>query len=199
MCQFLETIKCKNGKLFNLRFHQERFNLVRKTNFGQNDIISLTEKINIPSECHNGLFRCRVIYSKKIEKIEFIPHQIRKVNSLKLVYNNEIEYGFKYSERERLTALFEQREKCDDILIIKNQLVMDSYTANAVFYDGEMWWTSDTPLLPGTQRARLISEGKIKVCRIRVDDILKYNAVGLINAMQDLSEMPIIDIKNIMF
>lgn len=199
MSQFIETIKCKDGELHNLRFHQNRFDLARKNYFGLNDPISLQDVIIVPNVCSQGLYRCRVTYSRLIEKIEFVPHQIRNVKSLKLVYDNEIEYGFKYSNRERLTALFEQRGKCDDILIIKNNLVTDSFTANPIFSDGKIWWAPETYLLRGTQREKLISEGKIKVCKIVVDDISKYRSVGLINALQDFEEMPVIGIENIKF
>ncbi len=145
------------------------------------------------------MYRCRVIYSDKIEKIEFIPHQIRKVKSLKLIYDNKIEYNFKYSDREKLTTLFEKRDDCDDILIIKNGFVTDSFTANPVFFDGKTWWTPESCLLPGTQRARLISEGKIKVRPIKTVDILSYKSVGLINALQDFRDMPVIPVNKIKF
>jgi 4-amino-4-deoxychorismate lyase len=97
-----------------------------------------------------------------------------------------MDYRFKYTNRERLNLLFEQRGNCDDILIVKNGFITDSFIANVVFFDGRKWWTPDTPLLPGTQRARLIHEKKISVCPVTPDDLPKYEKAGLINAMQDL-------------
>lgn len=197
MCQLLETIKCNNGKLFNLAFHQARFDVARKNFFALSEKICLRDQIEIPANCKKGLFRCRVIYSEKIEKIEFLPHKFREIKSLKLIEDNEIDYRFKYSNRERLDELFEKRGNCDDILIVKNGLITDSFTANPVFFDGKRWWTPDTPLLPGTQRARLIEEKKLSICRITVNNLSKYKKVGLINAMQNFEDMPVIDIKNI--
>lgn len=193
----IETIKCSNGRLQDLSYHQNRFNLVRKELFGVTELISLDSAIQIPDNAFVGLFRCRVLYSKEVEKIEFLPHTYRTVNSLKLVEDNRIDYHLKYANRERLTQLFEQRGNCDDILIVKNGCITDSYTANPIFYDGATWWTPDTPLLPGTQRTRLIEEGKIEVCRITPDNLTKYTKVGLINAMQDLESMPVIPISEI--
>jgi len=194
MSQFLlETIKCSDGELFNLEFHQRRFDQARKTNFQVHDHIDLQSAIQVPRHAQTGLFRCRVIYSRKIEKIEFLPHQYRHVKSLKLVEDNEIDYQLKYANRERLNQLFEKREDCDDILIVKNGCITDSYTANTLFYDGTDWWTPDSPLLEGTQRARLLDEKKIQPCRITPDDLHKYTKVGLINAMQDLENMPLIE------
>ena len=162
----------------------------------QNKII-LKEVLQIPEIYANGLFRCRVTYSEKIEKIEFIPHQIKKINSLKLIEDNDIDYQFKFSDRGKLSQLFEKRGNCDDILIVKNGLISDSSTANPIFFDGDKWWCSDSPLLAGTQRSRLINEGKIKVCKITKNDISRYEVVGLINAMQDFDEMPVINTSNI--
>lgn len=197
MYQLVETIKCKDGKLFNLRYHQSRFNLTRRALLNSKDEIKLEKSIKIPEECSTGLFRCRVIYGEKIEKIEFQPHRYRKVNSLKLIEDNEMDYPFKFSNREKLNLLFEQRGTCDDILIVKNGFITDSFIANVVFFDGRKWWTPDTPLLPGTQRARLIHEKQIFVCPVTPDDLPKYTKAGLINAMQDFETMPVISISNI--
>ena len=197
MCQLVETIKCKNGKLENLRYHQARFDLSRKSLFGDERIIPLGEVIEIPTKFRKGLFRCRLIYSSEIEKIEFHTREYQKVKSLKLVEDNSIDYRLKFTDRKKLTELFEKRENCDDIIIVKNSCITDSYVANVVFFDGREWWTPDTPLLHGTRRAQLIKEGKIKVCRVTPDDLHRFEKAGLINAMQDLNEMPEIKIENI--
>ncbi|WP_167609185.1 aminotransferase class IV [Maribellus sediminis] len=193
----LETIKCHDGKLYNLEFHQSRFAIARKQLFPDAEPISLSGVINIPESAKSGLFRCRVIYSEIIEKIEFVPHEYRPLKSLKLVEDNSIDYSYKYTDRDRLTQLFEQRADCDDILIVKNGCISDSFTANPVFWDGTQWWTPNTPLLPGTQRARLIAEGKIKVCRVTPVNIINYSKVGLINAMQDLENMPVVEMSDV--
>ena len=81
--------------------------------------------------------------------------------------------------------------------MVRKYRITDSFTANPVFFDGGHWWTPDTPLLPGTQRELLISEGKISVCRITPTDLSKYEKVGLINALQDMNDMPVISVENI--
>ncbi len=197
MCQLVETIRCFNGKLINLQYHQSRFNFARKAHFRPCNEIILSQSVKVPEKFSTGLFRCRVVYSQDIEKIEFLPHQYRPVKSLKLVENNHIDYRYKYTSRESLEQLFNQRDGCDDILIVKNGSISDSFSANAVFFDGKKWWTPDTPLLPGTQRARLIHEKKIFVCSIKRDDLPKYQIAGLINAMQDLNKMPLVKINRI--
>lgn len=193
----LETIKCLDGTLYNLQWHTIRFNQARKEYFGLNTKMNLANFVKVPSSSKKGLLKCRVTYSKTIDKLEFLPHECRKIESLKLIENNTINYNFKFSNREELNNLFEQREDCDDILIVKNGFITDSFTANPIFFDGEIWWTPDTPLLPGTQRARLISEKKISVCKISPSDLPNYKKVGLINALQDMDDMPVIDMDNI--
>lgn len=197
MSQLLETLKCKDGILYNLDWHNSRFNKARKEYFGLSTKMNLVNFIKIPHSFKNGLFRCRISYSTSIENIEFIPHEYRKIESIKLVVDNAIDYHLKFADRQKLQNLFEQREDCDDIIILKNGRITDSFNANLVFFDGQKWWTSDTPLLPGTQRARLIDEGKIEVCVITPISLSRYKKIGFINALQDLEEMPIIDIKNI--
>lgn len=197
MCQLFETIKCVDGQLLNLEFHQERFDRSRKMYFDSNSSILLHERISVPDNCKTGIFRCRVTYLKQIEKVEFIRHEYRKVESLKLVFDDSVNYPFKYVDRNYLTQLFGKRGDCDDILIVKNNCITDSYTANPIFFDGEKWWTPDTVLLPGTQREKLLHEGKISVRKITPADLNSYIKAGLINALQSIENMPVIDVKNI--
>lgn len=197
MYQLVETIKCSDGKLENLRYHQSRLNLSRKALFRPCKEINLQDSVAVPEEYRKGLFRCRVIYSRNIEKIEFLPYRARAVTSLKLVEGQYIDYRYKYTDRQNLENLFSRRGTCDDILIVKNGFISDSFVANAVFFDGKKWWTPDTPLLPGTQRARLIHEKKLFVCPVTPGDLHKYQKAGLINAMQDLNDMPEVEISRI--
>ena len=140
MCQLLETIKLEDGQLFNLEFHNKRLNEARKACFGECNDLNLNELISVPDDKKKGLFRCRVTYSKHIEKIEFIPHIYRPVQSLILIVDNTIDYSYKYKNRDYLQSLFEQKGQADDILIVKNGFITDSYTANPVFFDGKIWW-----------------------------------------------------------
>jgi 4-amino-4-deoxychorismate lyase len=43
-----------------------------------------------------------------------------------------------------------------------------------------------------------LSEKKISACRITYKDISKYKKVGLINALNNMEEMPEIEIANIL-
>lgn len=197
MSPLRESLKLKDGKLFNLDFHNRRMNIARKKYFGLESKLSLGQIITIPEDKRMGLFRCRVTYSPEIDKIEFISPTYRKIKSLKLIIENNIDYQFKYADRHHLQKLYKLRGDCDDILIVKNGFVSDSFTANPVFFDGDKWWTPDTPLLAGTQREKLLEEGKLFACKITPGDLYKYEKVGLINAMQDMEDMPVLNISDI--
>ena len=197
MCQLLETIKLKDGKLFNLSYHSQRMNAARAEIFDTIEPIALEDYIIIPDELKTGLFRCRITYSHEIEKIEFIPQNIRQFKELKVLLHNEIDYHLKYADRRLLNDLFSQRDDADEIIIIKNGMVTDCTIGNLVFWNGRRWETPNTPLLKGTQRQSLLDNKLIFKQRISKDDLKKYTKVGIINAFFDLKNMPIIPIKNI--
>lgn len=193
----IETIKCHNGRLFNLEYHQNRFNSSRKTLLKMPTKVSLSQIIEIPKSAQSGLFRCRITYLEKIERIEFIKHKNREIKSLKLVEDNNIDYRLKFADRHRINLLFKDRGIYDDILIVKNGCITDSSTANVLFYDGKDWITPDTPLLRGTKRAQLLKRGKLKERRITPPDLKLYKKIGLINAMWDLETMPIVELGRV--
>lgn len=194
---FIETIRLTDGQLFNLRFHNKRLNDARNTHFGEKEAWDLTQIIRVPENVKEGLFKCRVTYGERIEKIEFEPYKPRLVQRLRLVNNNTIEYNFKYQNRTFLNELFSQRGEADDVLIIKNGFVTDTSYANIVFWNGQQWITPDTFLLAGTQRAQLLEEGKIFEQKIRAQDLPKYSHARLINSMLDFETTPSILIENI--
>ena len=84
MSPLIETIKCENGKLFNLEFHQLRLEKAQQEYFGRQQNVNLVNEIEIPEYAKTGIFRCRVTFLKSIEKIEFFPYNYREIKSLKV-------------------------------------------------------------------------------------------------------------------
>jgi 4-amino-4-deoxychorismate lyase len=161
--------------------------------------IDLESEISIPENCKSGIFKVRVLYGRSIEKIEIEPYVFRKVQSLKVVRHESVDYHLKYTDRQILQELYAQRGDCDDIIIIKNGFVSDSFTANILFFDGNNWVTPSTPLLKGTKQQFLLDEGIISERKIKEEDINGFQKVGLINAMIDFEEMPVITIEKVCF
>lgn len=196
MYQLFETIKLQNKKLFNIEYHNQRMNNSRKILFGYEDKINLEEAIKLPNGISDNIFKCRVVYSDKIDDIEFQPYYEKKVNSLQAINVDWIDYSYKFLDRSNLQKLL---CKCiaDDVLIIKNGFVTDTSYSNVVFYDGENYYTPNTPLLKGTKREKLLREGIINEAEIKISDIQKYQSVFLINSMLDIDESKGIPIENI--
>ncbi len=197
MCQLVESLKLKDGILQNLEYHQNRMNRSMNELFPDAEKIELVKAITIPENCKSGIYKVRVVYRSEIEKIEIEPYVFRTIQSLKVVHHEQIDYHLKYTNRQVLQELFAQRGLCDDIIIIKYGFVTDSFAANLLFFDGEKWFTPTTPLLMGTKRQLLIERGIISEKEIREEDIRSYQKVGLINALIDFQEMPVIAVEKV--
>jgi len=197
MCQLVESLKLKDGVVQNLEYHQTRMNRSMDELFPNAARINLETAISIPENCTSGVFKVRVLYGSSIEKIEIEPYTYRTIQSLKVVHHSSVDYHLKYTDRQILQELFARRGDCDDIIIIKNGLVTDSFAANLLFFDGETWFTPTTPLLKGTKRQFLLDQGVISEKEIREEEIRSFQKVGLINAMIDFEEMPVITVDQI--
>ena len=133
--------------------------------------------------------RCRIVYDTEIRSVEFFPYQIRSVKTLRLVEDNQVDYGCKYANRSALNRCFAQRGACDDVLIVQNGDVTDTTIANVAFWNGETWFTPSTPLLKGTMRASLLDSNQIQEAKIRVEDLSHFSRLRLFNAMISFGEI----------
>jgi 4-amino-4-deoxychorismate lyase len=197
MYPLVESLKLKGGILQNLEYHQSRMNCSMDELFPKAQKINLKKVVSIPEDCVAGVYKVRVVYGSSVEKIEIEPYSFRTIRSLKVVRHESVDYHLKYTDRQILQELFAQRGDCDDIIIIKNDRITDSFAANLLFFDGKNWHTPTTPLLKGTKRQLLLDRGVISEKEIREEDIRSYPKVGLVNAMVDFEEMPIVPVEQI--
>jgi len=175
---YLETIKILDGVIYHLEYHQLRVNSALKSKTLQlSNIIT-----KIPKE---GLYRCRIVYNPQEYSVNYIPYTKRKISKLKLIYDDSVSYEKKYENRELFEKYLEEKEECDDVLIIKNGLLTDTSIANIALYDGKQWLTPKEPLLEGTCRARLLDKQKIYEADIRIEDFKQFEKIALMNAMID--------------
>jgi 4-amino-4-deoxychorismate lyase len=73
-------------------------------------------------------------------------------------------------------------------------LLTDASYANLVFFNGAEWHTPKTPMLEGTQRAKLIEQTVLIEKDIYVNQLSQYQSFKRINAMMtwdDSPELPI--------
>lgn len=185
--RFIESIKVKDGKFCNLALHRERALRTCNENYGTNLDFDLTDNF-IPREMQQGLVKCRILYSDTIESIQFEPYSFRTISSLKLVYDNVIDYSYKAEDRQHLQKLLTLKESADEILIVKNGLITDTSFSNVVFENNQGLFTPKMPLLRGVKRKYLLDNGKITEKNISPEDLTEYTSIYLINAMIDIED-----------
>lgn len=176
--RLLETIHILEGEALNLEYHQERVNQSR-AQLGFHDLLTL--ELFPPK---TGEFRCRVLYEKEIEKIEYLPYKRKRISSFKLVHS-DIVYDLKYEDRTAIEALLAKNPEADEIIIIKDALITDTSIANLCFFDGTNWLTPKRPLLHGTCRQRLLDKRKIIAADIDYRTLKNFSKIAVMNAMTD--------------
>lgn len=189
MCQFIETIQILDGKIQRLEYHQKRMDTTRHHFFEKTLPIDLKQHIqplSIPGE-----IKCRIVYSNNLIDISYSPYAIRNIQSLRLIFNDDIVYPFKNTDRNKLIELSEQKGDFDEILIVRNGLLTDTSYTNIALYDGKNWITPANPLLKGTQRDSLIDQEVLHEQDIHVEDLHQYQQLCLINAMIDFGKVVI--------
>ena len=153
--------------------------------FGLKNDLNLAELIEIPTDISTDVYKCKVIYLDTIKDVEFRKYTSRKIDLLRLVVNDEIDYSYKYLDRKVLDELVHKNCKSDseDILIVKNGRVTDTSYSNIALFDGREWHTPKFPLLKGTKRAKLLYDNRIIEKDIMIYDLQNYEQMILINSM----------------
>lgn len=195
---FTEAIKLQDGVLVNLEYHQSRVD--RTTQFFKRSKVDLLKLRDcLSADVATGLFKCRVVYGAKIEKVEFIPYVLSKKKTVSFVRGDEVDYSFKYEDRSVLTKLV-QSSGCDDVIIVKDGLVTDASASNLVFESASgILVTPSSCLLAGTKRQYLIDKGVINEVPIRIDEVKNYRKVHFISSMIELEDDVLIDVQDLLF
>ena len=194
MCLFFESIKVLQGRAVNLDLHEDRLNRTRS------ELLGLTEKISLqhikPTD-RKSLQKCRVIYGEKIENIEFTPYIPKIIGHLRIVAADDFQYSYKFLDRRCFENLLTGISPGSDILIVKNNKITDTSYANIAFWDGVSWLTPAEPLLAGTKRESLLRKGLLNLADIRLKDLHLFKYAVMINAMLEIEDSPVIEIRNI--
>jgi len=137
----------------------------------------------VPSAYKTGVVKCRIIYDREIHTVTYEHYKIKHIQSVKIVHAPSIEYLHKYQDRKALDALYQKKGNCDDIIIVKNGKITDSYYSNLAFLKNGMWYTPAHSLLDGTMRTLLLEKKKIKAKQILLEEIRTYESISFFNAM----------------
>lgn len=197
MLQLIETICLENGIFNRISLHEDRMNRSRKELFGCNSKLYLTDYLIITKEFGEIKTKCRVTYSESIENIEFESYPGKKISSLKIVYDDSIDYRYKFRNRESLENLRAMRGNADEILIVRNGQITDTSFSNIVFLKDGIWYTPEFPLLKGTRREDYLRTDLIREKIIHPGELFEYEEARLINSMRSLEEGESIEISNI--
>ena len=183
MSHLFESIKVLNGRVRNLRYHQERVDRAY-TELSSKGSINLRKYIRDISLPETGIHKLRVSYNTVDQSIShrITPYVEKPIRSLRLVETTH-SYSHKYEDREFINKAYVQKQVADDILFVTNNIIKDTSYCNVAFYNGKDWLTPKDPLLCGTMRAQLMSRGIIKEFEIKVEDLGGFTKCRLFNAM----------------
>ena len=190
MSPFIETIRIENGRPLHLSLHQARMETTRSRFFPQAQPLSLHKLLSDAPRSSVGRIKARIVYGADgvVEK-SYQPYILRRIERLRLVIDNEIDYAYKSTDRQSLLHLLECRGDCDDILIVRRGLLTDTSFTNIALFDGHRWLTPAQPLLQGTMRHALLSSGLLVEANISASALSSFQYVMLFNAMIDAHEV----------
>ena len=189
MCQFIETMCVEQGRIINLDYHLERIKNTRKHFWNTEKTVS-TDQLLALAATQNCRAKLRFTYDKEnIYDLSCTPYNTRKIERLKLLESNDIEYRYKSVDRSEINLLKAQTEPTDEIIIVKQNRLTDTSYTNIALFDGSQWITPSTPLLKGTRRAQLLDAGRLIEREVLATDLKSFQSISLINAMMDLEEL----------
>ncbi|QGM80195.1 aminotransferase class IV family protein [Otariodibacter oris] len=177
-----ETLSIIDGKFQNLSFHQERMDNAFNAYLNEKPGINLSD-IVIPNEYQQGQFRCRIDYNAYQYEMQIYPYTPRKIQQFQCVYVENFDYSFKFTDRKRLDSLKNLQKTNQEILIINNDKVSDCTIGNLLFLKNGRWYSPTDYLLKGTQLAYLLEQSVVELVSINTKDLLEYEAVMMINAL----------------
>ena len=196
MCRFVESIQLNDGKFKRLELHQDRVAKTMKDYFPNEKVIDLVESLNRISFPTVGLYKCRMVYDRAIQKIEMNPYVRREICSLKLIETDMESVPYKKEDRYKLNKAFALRGDCDEIILVKDGLLTDTSFTNIALFDGQNWFTPRIPLIYGVNRSQLISRGLLIEKDIKPSELVNIKCVSLFNAMNEFGSVEL-DISSI--
>ncbi|MBF0964677.1 MAG: hypothetical protein HXK17_04865, partial [Alloprevotella sp.] len=135
-CELVETMCLTDGAVVRLPFHLARMQAACQV-LGWRDIsedlpeLWAATSAQMPEDCRQGRTMARIVYGAEgIRSITFQSYAPRLVRSLRLVVADHVDYALKSTNRKVITECFDQRNGCDDVLIVRDHLLTDTSIAN---------------------------------------------------------------------
>ncbi len=190
MRRFIETILFQNDNMPLIKGHEQRFLKTQMAAWGKIIYPSLEKIIrNKKLVLKNEIpYKCRVVYDSENIEISFTTYQKRAISILVLKECNDIDYHFKYENREALNFLAKDLQPGEEVLIVKNNFIAETSFTNIALWNGKEWHTPKRPLLDGVQRSKLLLDKIISEKNISVQDLTSYQKIRLFNALVNWDE-----------
>lgn len=183
MCQFplFETIAIIDGNIQNIEYHQARYHNACRNYLKNEPVLNLAEIINVPVKYQSGLVRCKVEYNSVEYQIQYFPYQAKRIEFFQLVQCENLNYQFKYTDRE-IFANFPISTN-SEVILLNDGKVSDCTIGNLLFLKNGKWFSPVDYLLKGTQLSRLLEKKRVELCRITADNLRDFEQVMMINAL----------------
>lgn len=186
MSPYFESIRIQGRQIHLLPYHTARLNRTRQHLLGCSDAIDLD--IVLPDNIDDGIWKCRVVYGTQVESITFESYTRRSIRSYQIIDGgSDIDYTYK-GDRTHLLQLYDQRGLRDDIIIVRDGYLTDSFWSNILLSQDDRWYTPATPLLRGVMRQHLLDNGVITERIIRLADLKTYDRIMTVNALNPFDE-----------
>lgn len=189
MSLFIETIKIEYGELQHLDLHLQRMQNTCVEYYGKMKYLDdMRGHFKLSSKNKREKTKLTISYDLEHHFFSSSPYYPRKIETLVLIENNDLDYHLKYADRSILEKYAQMAGYGNEAIIIQNNRLTDATYANIACWNGSEWHTPMYPLLKGTKRQFLLQTNQIVERDILVSDLKHYEKVSLINAMLDLGE-----------
>jgi len=197
----LETIRLEDGAPQRMAEHQARIDASHLACYGRLPDWRLEDSLSTIAADIPGRTRLRLLHCRETWRIELHPYRIRRPAFFVAMEVEALRYDHKYADRSGLDALrsraaahhgLDATDMDWDVLLTRDGFVLEaSYGAVVWLQDGQ-WFTPERPMLPSTRVAAYVSEDRVKVATMHIDDLARMGRVQLVNAMVDLEdEVPV--------
>ncbi len=193
----LESIRIEDGRVELLEYHQDRVDRALRRYFPRAGRLWLDRAIETLELPPSGIHKLRLQYRDEILHAEIQPYIQRRIESLRIVAANDLDYGHKYLERQAIDRLFQQRGACDDVLFSRMGYLTDTSYANVAFFNGSEWITPAWPLLRGCRREFLLANKIIVPSILRERDLPHFSELKVFNSMIPWTMAPRIPLERV--
>ncbi|MBI3653419.1 MAG: aminodeoxychorismate synthase component I [Acidobacteria bacterium] len=190
-----ETMRLEDGEFFLLERHRQRLQKSAAYfdfQFDGEEFYSLLKALRY--DYAKGRWRVRVFVHREgalrfeVQEIASFDDRTRRVKfAARPVDSKNIFLYHKTTNRKIYEQALDESSDCDEV-ILWNEAgeVTEATIANVVIQVGERWWTPPRHcgLLNGTLRDELIATGELREKVIRKDELLRCDALFLINSVR---------------